>query len=622
MREFDEVAVFPKLRRASVGFAFDVSEFRGKDAAGKRVAFRLLELSNKLQAEAEDAESPEAAARTVHGQLIEPVRSFLDDVTNGAPGVNGRPLLVLAAAPEKLPQDWVEGEDEAEDDDEQEVENGPVVTLVRRTWDYEFEGDQTWLTVRGPERIELLVRDSFCVFESGRIYYVMNLVQPRKKHQLDEYAVIQLQQLGMEPERADDKKYLAFDWKDEERSLIGFVNKRLEDLCDAKHPASAVNKLLRAYGLLEDDGAPLVVGKDDVMSMCVGIEDERVQRTADYVHRLLDATLVEKREEEGKPLPKKHDKIDLAESDWHKLRDATWPNSRPGHFNNKLAYGAISDRTQLAVAGLATGVPDFPFQDESEVHDSTRSTSRSVESALFTHPRFLLEVARNWRSFKVALNNLGNCPYLYLTWMVTVHDEMTVAAMERKLEIVIYDPYDQRHKLAERKRWRSNPLADVTRLLESASNPLGQKTRVLEHNLGQRLEIFRWESIHRCGNMFRYPKETAALDAVRKAMGTTRRFDEVHATLDRLESLVEDASTLASAYAERATNRLLLFIALFALIALPKDLNELGGMWTLDSTKLTFAITAVATTALTAAFFVPWLSNVVRRWWRSWSRRR
>jgi hypothetical protein len=122
-------------------------------------------------------------------------------------------------------------------------------------------------------------------------------------------------------------------------------------------------------------------------------------------------------------------------------------------------------------------------------------------------------------------------------------------------------------------------LADVVTLLQSASKSFAQKPDVLEGNLRKRLEIFRWESIHRCGNMFRYPKEIAALDAVRGALGTTRRFEEVHAMLDRLESLVEDVSTVSRAYAERATNRLLLFLALFGLLTMPRGLKDLSDTW-------------------------------------------
>lgn len=610
MRELDELAVFPDIRRVSVGFAFDVSEFRERASAtpeprSKRSAFRLLKLSKRLELEAEAFKKRLGEDNTVHGRLIEPVRSFLDDVTNGPPGINGRPLLMLASGAD-------------------ENDQNRIVRLHRpATWDYEFEGETTILSTTRPDGhgeegakgIELRLRDSFCVFESGRIYYVLHLVQPGPDEEtddsepqpddaaplLDEYGILQLQQLGMESERAGRADYLAFEWNDEKLSLLEFANARLGALCQlsAGRPLHAVTDFLRPNKLLRSH-EPLSVDAADLVGMCIGIEDERVQRTADYVFRRLDA-------KRGKDDPERPPEVVECDAAWEKKCTANVPI----HYDPKNSIGKPSTgesaadrtklgRTALALAGLATGVPDFPFQDESEVHDSTRSTAQSVESALFTHPQFQLEVGRNWRSFREALDALGNCPYLYLTWMVTIHDEMTVAAMEHELESLIYDPDGEAAKLEwEEGRALSSPLTDVVELLNSASKLLGQDADVLERNLRQRLEIFRWEAIHRCGNMFRYPKETAALAAVREAKGTNRRFEEVHSTLDRLESLVEDVSTLASAYSERRTNRLLIIIALLGLISVPKGIDDLAAVWNGGSGWLNVAATLAGLGLLT-----------------------
>jgi hypothetical protein len=161
-----------------------------------------------------------------------------------------------------------------------------------------------------------------------------------------------------------------------------------------------------------------------------------------------------------------------------------------------------------------------------------------------------------------------------MTWLVCVHDEQTVADMEHMLEEMIYDPAGTVGRLPKRERFRAEPLADVMQLLKSASSPWGQKTGVQERNLTRRLQLFRWESIHRCGDMFRYPKEKGALAAIRAATGTDGRFQEVHDTLDRFENLVEDVESLASAYAERRTNRLLFALAVLGLVSIPGNLNQ------------------------------------------------
>lgn len=548
-RDFDEVALFSSLGHASVSFAFDLT---GK---GDRSAFRLVALSRHLEASI-NAPDDEAWPGTPHAgevqrQLIDPVRSFLDDVTNGAPGVNGRPLLVLASGADK--------------DSESRA-----VTLVRQShWDYHYEGERTRMHVpESARRTGLLLRDSFCVFESGRIFYVLTLVVAPGER-LDEYALLQLEQLSLDRELAVKEGYIAFEPAGSQRplSLVAFVNARLARLNEPHDgdPRNAVVHLLKPYGLVDPDAHLGAISSAQLANLCIGIEDEAMQRAAEHAFARYDRA-------RAGPAPRQHGSLAALERDWTaQIADRGIARSR-----QHRQPGNPIVRPHLVIAGLATGVPDFPFQDESEVHDSTRRTSHSVESALFTHPRFMLEVGRSWRSFREGQAALGTCPYLYLTWMVSIHDERTVTDMELMLEDMIYDPDGSRDKLPWSRRARAEPLGDVMQLLRSASNAFGHKTGVQERNLRQRLEIFRWESIHRCGNMFRYPKEKEALNAVREAMGTGGRFDEVHATLDRLENLVEDVSTLAGSYSSRYTNRLLGALTLLGVLGIP---SALAGFW-------------------------------------------
>ena len=559
-RHFNECAIFPNLGAVSVSFAFDVSPARGHASPDNWTAFRLVALSRHLDPdEAAQAPGNDGHRARLHNALIEPVRSFLDDVTNGDPGVNGRPLLVLASGA-------------AEDAPSREV------ALVRPPcWEYEAEGEVTRLDVPEALReIPLMLRDSFCVFESGQVYYVVTLVQCPDCTGLDEYALLQIEQLLLQPKCAENPGYLGFRMGGEALSLADFANARLRQLRTRAVPGTtpgsddalnAVADLLIPFDLVRESELPETLTADHLVSLCMGVEDEPMQQAAAYVRERLDP--------QATTTPERPASLDRLESDWTQAAAACGLTDDRCHRQS----GNDIDRALLALAGLATGVCDFPYQDESEVHDSTRPATHSVESALFTHPRFMLEVGASWRSFREGQSALGTCPYLFLTWMVAVHDQQVVSDMEQMLENLIYDPTGKLAGESERTSFRAEPLADVMDLLDSASRAFGQKTGVHERNLRERLEIFRWKSIHRCGNMFRYPKEKAALDAVRDKMGINDRFDEVHEALDRLENLVEDVSTLASAYSERRTNRLLGALALLALIAIPKDLFEGSQIW-------------------------------------------
>lgn len=560
-REFGEVAIFRDLDSAAVTFAFELVAKPANTKNRHRTAYRLLALSEALKEEEE-----------LHELLVEPVRSFLDDVTNGPPGVNGRPLLFLAS-----------GADPGDP--------SRHVTLVRpRHWTYEYEGRVTQLNVPDYRlRTEMQLRDSFSVFESGRIYYVLTLICPVGAT-LDEYAAIHFEQLVLERERAEQPDYLGFEWAGMGRlSLLGLVNARLESLRRAPVGSvlNGIKDILKPYGLMSPAQIDERIDRSRIANLCVAIEHEALFATAEHTYALFDRT-------NFCAPPPPSELVASADNRWGDTTNAVPPDELHAQEDNSIP------RSALVIAGLATGVPDFPWQDDSEVHDSTRATERSTEGMLFTHPRFMLEIGKSWRSFRECGDDLGTCPYLLMTWLVCVHDEQTVAEMEQMLEEMIYDPAGTLDKLPKSQRFRAEPLADVMELLKGASSPWGQKTGVQERNLTKRLQLFRWESIHRCGDMFRYPKEKEALAAIREATGTAGRFDEVHETLDRLENLVEDVESLASSYAERRTNRLLAALAVLGLVGIPGNL-DLGYLALTGAHKMAYAS---VTTVIVALLFI------------------
>jgi len=561
---FDEAPVFvPGFEATSFSFAFEIGgpkESADIFEAGKdRCAFLLRDIVESIE------EEDPAAYR----QLIEPVRSFLDDVTTGPPGTNGRPLIITASG---APTD----------------DASRRVALVRpQSWHYEFEGDTTTLHPgEGRQSFDLWLRDSFSIFESGRIFFVLTLTTAADVL-LDEYDVIHLQQLAIDAERRDQGDFLGFAWAEadsilakrgsparlpESLSLIELANARLAQLlaaADAERdpsgqgrespPASAypngVVCVLRRFELIPSDR--VAVGVEDFRNLCISIEDEKLLGTAKSTFDSI-------------PTQSASDKAILADA-WA-ARQAERSNADRLHHR---AEDETFDRALLAFAGLTQGVPDFPNQDASEVYDSTRPTARSVESALYSHPRFIMEIAENWRSFKRARPTLGTCPYLLLMFLVATHDELIVAEMEVRLEQLLFG--------GGRKGARAGikvavqPLAAVRGLLAKAQGLGGGSVGTLHSNLEHRLELFRWGSIHRSGNVFRYPKEKAALHAIHDAMAIPQRFGDVHSLIDRLESLVEDVSSLKSLYAQSRTNIILFLLALLGIVSATRELAEMSG---------------------------------------------
>jgi hypothetical protein len=546
-RLYRESPVFRNISAASFSYAFEITieERRrgGWVARTDRCALRVRNLHQQLLGKAEF----EAA----HKSLIEPVRSFLDDVTTGPTGTNGRPMFFAASGASF-------GDIERD------------VTIVRPAdWPYDYEGSTISLApADGEQSVPMRLVDSFCLFESGRLFYILTLTQPRDEAciEIDEYAVLQLQQLAIDPETlAVDAAYLGFDWKLQPgvQSLASLARARLDFLSNrSKDEAAptAIADLMRPLGLLKDNER-LTVSAASLKSLGIGIEDETLLAAGRRADRLLDEEKSAQRQEGARSKNAEEEEFTEADRAWARAL-ADWTDTLPAHDS-----GERYPRTLLAFAGIAQGVPDFQRQDESEIHDSTRPTTKSVESMLYVHPCFLLEIAKSWRSFDQKREDAGTCPYLLLKWMVSVHDEIVIADMEQRLDEMIYD--------ADAVAAHAMPMHDLQRVLRSARRVFGGDDHLIENNLEKRVAMFRWASIHRSGNIFRYPREKQALEKIQEAMGTEPRFKRAYETVDRIEDLVEDVSDLKSTYSENRTNNILFVLALLGIIGAAKDIREM-----------------------------------------------
>jgi hypothetical protein len=279
-RQFRETPIFRDLRATSFSYAFELgieqrsgwmsSSWEPKERTS---ALRVRAVHDRLVAATRD-DGPTASE--TFKRLIQPVRSFLDDVTTGPTGTNGRPMFFAASG---APFDAAER----------------AVTIFRpERWHYEHEGEVTALAVPdAARRLEMRLVDSFCVFESGRIFYILTLTQPiAGGDALDEYAVLQLQQLSIEAGlRSGDAGYLGFDWQGEPgmppRSLVGLAEARLASLEaeGAPRPNGMVD-VLRALSLIGPAERRAAVRPDQLRSLCIGIEDELLLDTAKRAEHL------------------------------------------------------------------------------------------------------------------------------------------------------------------------------------------------------------------------------------------------------------------------------------------------------------------------------------------------
>jgi GNAT superfamily N-acetyltransferase len=532
---FRETPVFADVGAIAFSFAFELRFQHKPGCPLEGSALLLTKIAEDLNRDAR-----------VQAELVEPTRSFLDDVTTGPPGRNGRPLLFLAG-----PQAF--------------DHPSRRVRMIRPPhWLYKAEDSRRQLRTNGAA-IDFVLQDSFCVFESGRVFYVMTLVlDPQAGSRMDEYAIIQLQNLAMKPNDDDQVRQhgdLAFDWQPSGQApgdLWELAERRLtwlEERCPEGQPC-AVRDIIERFEIQPRGAARLKLEPCDLKNLCVSIENEAIIAAAETANCAFA-----------------HDGTGgsdhaLIEAPHFAAPFGSVAAGPPPHQDPDISI----DRKMLALAGLATGVPDFPWQDTSEVHDSTRPAGVAVDAVMYVHPRFTLEVAREWRSFHHSRENLGNCPYLLLMWLASLHDELIVEAIEQGINDMVYGP------AGTGDGYRTMAMADVDQIRRQSRRILGSSgNRLLERNLQRRFDLFRFHAIHRSGKIFRYPKEKGALEHLLEEKGITQRFERAQELIDRIEGLVDDVTSIKSAFAERRTNLALAVIGALGAFSVFSEAAEMFG---------------------------------------------
>jgi GNAT superfamily N-acetyltransferase len=524
----------------SIAYIFELRIDRPKRAGPMR-AFRLDAIHRAL-----DPDDPEraktrkpaeqTAAHAAFEALLEPLESYHDDVTSGPPGRGGRPLVFGAEGPE-------------------DVSSSRTVDLVRPArWRYAAEGRRVEL--RAPEdeaarTVALEFRDTFCAFESGRLFYMISL-QPAAGTTIDEYAIIQLQKLA-HPTSSTEllREQMRFRWAGGAHTLMALIHARLAALGASKDAAPNGLRDVVKKEILEKGETIAPLDWTRLRGMVIGLEDQAVfeavkatQDTSDVIATCGGCVLV------AEP------------------QDAVAGAPPPPHLDEAMPEPG---RRALALAGVLQSVPDFPFQDGPEIWDSTRRIHGDGETyAIFSHPHFVVEVSTDWRSLRDARACLAHCPYLLLTWLVAAHDEIIVTEMEDQLGDLIYG-------WSETEDHRAEPLAGLRKTLKTISRQLlPGPSRSLRRSLELRLELFRRLTVNRSRYIFRYETEASVLAAMSEARGAAARFDRALDLLDRYESIVEDIQGLGQMESDRRLNVILGLVALIGVISVFAEWNSTG----------------------------------------------
>lgn len=182
--------------------------------------------------------------------------------------------------------------------------------------------------------------------------------------------------------------------------------------------------------------------------------------------------------------------------------------SWPGFRRDRLRY--------LFMAGFNQNVIDFLNQDASEVLDSLDpiypTFDEEVEERFFVryaNPRALISYAKTWRSLDIGARYIGNCPYIFLIHVRSMHNEIIADKFEMEATSLI-DEAAQWHDKGQ---------------LAKASDKF-YEFRIADHLNYERSYL---------DNNFRYNTEREFFEAVQDIRGVTRK----HARIGNLLALLE-----------------------------------------------------------------------------------
>jgi hypothetical protein len=404
---------------------------------------------------------------------------------------------------------------------------------------YAAEGDRVDLRrpSPAPRTLRFGYRDVFGLFESGRIVYVLTLNRDDDTP-LTEYDLIELEKLVNPTEQCAHLRNELL-WQEPgqpPRTLDRLVQHRFGAL--RTMPAREVNAIRDVFDDVEIGlGRAPDLAWTHLKSMCVMIDDRALYGR---VHQALPA------------------------------QAASAPAA--GH-----------DAVRRAFAGIVQGVLDFGRQDEVELDDSLTPFQQSDGLMMLAHPRFLVELCYESRSFEKMEPVIGCCPYLLLSHLILVHNEDVLEEAERTFAVL------QRGRTDEARRYA--PLTDVDEMVTRTDRWLFEPpTRVRRDNLQQRIALFRSLVLGYVPNVFRYATERKTYEEVSDLRGLSRRRQTLLDRFERYEKLVGDAWELGAAAAGRRINRLVILLTGLSFISAVADFRQ---VMTFDPLTRAISLTAL-----------------------------
>ena len=269
--------------------------------------------------------------------------------------------------------------------------------------------------------------------------------------------------------------------------------------------------------------------------------------------------------------------------------------SWPGFRRDRLRY--------LFMAGFNQNVIDFLNQDASEVLDSLDPIYPTFDEEVaerffvrYANPRALISYAKTWRSLDIGARYIGNCPYIFLIHVRSMHNEIIADKFEMEATSLI-DEAAQWHDKGQ---------------LARASDKF-YEFRIYDHLNYERSYL---------DNNFRYNTEREFFEAVQDIRGVTRKHARIGNLLALLEQQTHSTESRISGRNGYILNGMVAALATFTVstalhdwsVSVPKALHK-----AIEGLPLFLSVFSSILGGLGVVLFVLLMGFLTRLLWR-WAR--
>ena len=200
-------------------------------------------------------------------------------------------------------------------------------------------------------------------------------------------------------------------------------------------------------------------------------------------------------------------------------------------FDARPEGGGDFDIRYYFLAGFFQNIIDFLNQDVTELRDGTDPIYPGEEDAeeaffvRFANSRALYQVVQRSRSLEVGNDYIGTCPYVFLTHLLSLHNEFLVRRLEAETAKVQSDLE------------RGNLYEIIGSSKAQSTSGLKRLTQIF---YSFRYRVFSNYTRHLYDNIFRYDTERDLFEDLERIRGTRAKLERCNTIAAGLDKTIED----------------------------------------------------------------------------------